>query len=154
MTAITIEVNPIIIAMQDDVIEVLPILTQIGTVQTEDEYEATPEENTTADLLFLEFSELYSQAEEELENDLTRLNLSTVSDTTTKRALAYLIADYTQISEPEWNAQKVQFNQDTSVSRFANRKGSSYYYNYMRILENAQKADEDYKERKAGVFIT
>jgi hypothetical protein len=139
---------------ESEIIDSLKVLTSVESVQTKLEHEATPEENTDADLLYLEFSELYSQAQEELQNDLTRLNLSAIEDTTTKRALSYLIADYTQISQPEWNAQKVQFNEDTSVYRFANRKGSSYYYNYLRTLENAQKADEDYKERKAGVFIT
>jgi hypothetical protein len=138
-----------------DVIESLQILTTIETIQTEAQSEATPEENTTADLLYAEFTELLDQAEEEFANDLIRLNLTTVSDITTKRALAYLIADYIQVGQPDWNAAKVQYNQDTSVSRFAaNRLGSSYYYNYLRTLENAQKADDDYKERKSGVFIT
>jgi len=139
---------------EDDVITSLQTLTSVESVQTEAQSEATPEEGTTADLLYAEFTELLDQAEEELANDLTRLNLTTVSDVTTKRALAYLIADYIQVGQPEWNAAKVQFNQDTSVSRFANRQGSSYYYNYLRTLENAHKADDDYKERKAGVFIT
>jgi len=139
---------------EDDVITSLQTLTSVESVQTEAQSEATPEENTDADLLYVEFSELLDQAEEEFANDLARFNLSTVSDVTTKRALAYLIADYIHVGEPEWNAQKVQFNQDTSVYRFANRQGSSYYYNYLRTLENALKADEDYKERKAGVFIT
>ena len=137
-----------------DIIASLQILTSVGSVQTEAEYEATPEEHTDADIFYLEFSELYSQAGEELQNDLARLNLPEVGDTTTKRALSYLIADYTQIAQPEWNSQKVQYNEDSSVYRFANRKGSSYYYNYLRILENALKADADYKDRKAGVFIT
>lgn len=137
-----------------DIIESLQILTSVGTIQTESQHEATPEEGTDSDLLYLDFSELLDQAEEELANDLLRLNLSTVSDTTTKRALSYLIADYTQVSLPEWNASKVQYNEDSSVYRFANRKGSSFYYNYLRTLENALKADSDYKERKAGVFIT
>jgi hypothetical protein len=140
--------------IEADIIESLHILTVVGTIQTEAEHEADPEENTNADISYLEFSELYSQAEEELQNDLIRLNIDTVSDITTKRALSYLIADYTLISQPEWNAQKVQFNEDSSIYRFANRKGSSYYYNYLRTLDNAQKADADYKERKAGVFIT
>jgi len=139
---------------EGDIITSLQTLTTIETIQSGAESEATPEEGTTADLLYAEFTELLDQAEEELANDLTRLNLTTVSDITTKRALAYLIGDYLQIGQPEWNAAKVVFNQDTSVSRFANRQGSSYYYNYLRTLENAQKADEDYKERKAGVFIT
>ncbi len=137
-----------------DVIESLQILTSVESVQTEAQSEATPEEGTTSDLLYAEFSELLDQAEEELQNDLIRLNLSAVADVTTKRALAYLIADYIQVGQPEWNAAKVQYNQDSSISRFANRQGSSYYYNYLRTLENAQKADEDYKERRAGVFIT
>jgi hypothetical protein len=137
-----------------DIIESLHILTVVGTIQTEEEHEADPEENTDADISYLEFSELYSQAEEELQNDLTRLNLSEVSEITTKRAMSYLIADYTLISQPNWDAQKVQYNEDSSVYRFANRKGSSYYYNYLRTLDNALKADADYKERKAGVFIT
>ncbi len=141
-------------ATEADVIESLSILTNVESVQSEEESKATPEENTNADLLYAEFTELLDQAEEELANDLIRLNLSAVADVTTKRALAYLIADYIQVGQPDWNAQKVQFNQDTSVSRFANRKGSSYYYNYLRTLENALKADDDYKERKAGVFIT
>jgi hypothetical protein len=139
---------------EDDVILSLQILTTIETIQTEEESKATPEENTTADLLYAEFSELLDQAEEEFANDLTRLNLSAVADLTTKRSLAYLIADYLQVGQPEWNAQKIQYNQDASVSRFANRLGSSYYYNYLRTLENAQKADDGYIERKAGVFIT
>jgi hypothetical protein len=137
-----------------DIIASLQILTSVGNVQTEAEHEAIPEEHTDADIHYLEFSELYSQAEEELQNDLARLNLSEVGDTATKRALSYLIADYTQIAQPEWNSQKVQYNEDSSVYRFANRKGSSYYYNYLRVLENALKADADYKDRKAGVFIT
>jgi hypothetical protein len=139
---------------EDDIITSLQTLTSVESVQTEEESKATPEENTTADLLYVEFSELLDQAEEELANDLTRLNLSAVADVTTKRALSYLIADYIQTGQPEWNAQKVQYNQDSSISRFANRQGSSYYYNYLRTLENALKADEDYKERRAGVFIS
>lgn len=139
---------------EEVIIESLGVLTTVGSVQSEEEYNASPEENTSADLLYLEFTELLDQAEEELANDLTRINLSTVSDTTTKRALAYLIGDYTLISQPEWNASKIQYNQDTSVSRFANRRGSSYYYNYSRTLENALNADADYRERKAGCFIT
>jgi|GEM_PF-3888765 len=139
---------------ESDVIESLQILTSVESVQSKEESEADPEENTTADLLYDEFSELLDQAEEEFENDLIRLDLSTVSDLTTKRALSYLICDYMQIGLPEWNAAKIEFNQDSSVYHFANRKGSSYYYNYLRTLENALKADSDYKERKAGVFIT
>jgi hypothetical protein len=139
---------------EDDIIESAQILTITGSIQTEEEYEASPEENADADISYLEFTELYSQASEELANDLKRLNLASVSDTTTKRAMAYLIADYAQISQPEWNAAKVQYNQDSSVYRHANRMGSSYYYNYLRTLDNALKADADYKERKAGVFIT
>ena len=139
---------------EDDIIESAQILTTVGTIQTEDEYEATPEENADADISYLEFVELYSQASEELANDLTRLNLASVSDTTTKRGMAYLIADYTQIAQPNWDAAKVQYNQDSSVYRHANRKGSSHYYSYLRTLDNALKADADYKVRKAGVLIT
>ena len=139
---------------EDEIISSLQILTSVESVQIKEESEADPEENTTADLLYDEFSELLDQAEEEFENDLIRLNLSTVSDLTTKRALAYLICDYMQIGMPEWNAAKIEFNQDSSVYHFANRKGSSYYYNYLRTLENALKADSDYKERKSGDFIT
>ena len=97
---------------------------------------------------------LLNMDEEEFENDLIRLNLATVSDLTTKRGLAYLICDYMQIGMPEWNAAKIEFNQDSRLYHFAKRKGSSYYYNYLRTLENALKADADYKERRAGVFIT
>lgn len=141
---------------EDDVIASLHILTTVGTIQTEEESEATPEENTDADISYLEFSELYLQAAEEIANDLTRLKLTLtlLGDTTTNRAVAYLIADYTLISLPNWNAQKVQFNEDSSIYRFANRKGSGYYYNYLRTLDNALKANADYIERKAGVFIT
>jgi len=137
-----------------DVMTSLQTLTTIETIQSGAQSEASPEENTTADLLYAEFTELFDQAEEELANDLIRLNLSTVSDITTKRALAYLIADYIQVGQPDWNSAKVVFNQDTSVSRFANRQGSSYYYNYLRTLENAQKADDGYIERRSGVPIT
>ena len=139
---------------EDDVIESLQVLTSVESVQSKEESEADPAENTNADLSYVEFSELLDQAEEEFENDLIRLNLSTVSDLITKRALSYLIADYMQIGVPEWNAAKIEFNQDSSVYHFANRKGSSYYYNYLRTLENALKADESYKGRRAGVFIT
>ena len=139
---------------EDEIISSLQILTSVESVQTKEESEADPEENTNADLSYVEFSELLDQAEEEFENDLIRLNLATVSDLTTKRALSYLICDYMQIGMPEWNAAKIEFNQDSSVYHFANRKGSSYYYNYLRTLENALKADESYKERRAGVFIT
>jgi hypothetical protein len=139
---------------EDDVITSLQTLTSVESVQTGAQSEATPEEGTNSDLLYAEFTELLDQAEEEFANDLIRLNLSTVSDITTKRALAYLIADYIQVGQPDWNAQKVQYNQDTSISRFANRQGSSYYYNYLRTLENAQKADDGYIERRSGVPIT
>ncbi len=139
---------------ETDIISSLQILTSVESVQSKEESEADPEENTTADLLYTEFSELLDQAEEEFENDLIRLNLATVSDLTTKRGLAYLICDYMQIGMPEWNAAKIEFNQDSRLYHFARRKGSSYYYNYLRTLENALKADADYKERRAGFFIT
>ncbi len=142
------------VVSEDDVIESLTILTSVGNVQTQAEYEAVPEENTTADLLYPEFLELLDQAEEELQNDLTRLNLSALADISIKRCLCYLVADYIQVGQPEWDAAKLQFNQNTAVYRFANRKGSSYYYNYLRTLTNALKADEDYKERRSGVTIT
>jgi hypothetical protein len=139
-----------------DIIISLELLTQVGNIQTEAEHEADPEENTDADISYLEFEELYDMAVEELGNDLTRLKLTLtlLGDVSAKRALVYLIADYSLTCQPNWDAAKVQYNQDSSIYQFANRRGSSYFTNYLRTLDNALKADPDYIARKAGVFIT
>jgi len=139
-----------------DIIISLGLLTQVGSIQTEAEAEAFPVENADADLTFAEFTELYNMASEELANDLTRLKLTLtlLGDVSAKRCITYLIADYSLISQPNWDAQKMSFNQDTSIYQFANRKGSSYFTNYLRTLDNALKADPDYIARKAGILIT
>jgi hypothetical protein len=101
-----------------DIIISLGLLTSIGNIQSEDQYEADPEENTDADISYPEFSELYNMASEELANDLTRLKLTLtlLGDVSAKRCITYLIADYSLISSPNWDAQKVSFNQDTSTA--------------------------------------
>ncbi|MCX6643476.1 MAG: hypothetical protein NTV15_08825 [Candidatus Bathyarchaeota archaeon] len=139
-----------------DIIISLGILTQVGSIQTEEEHEADPEENTDADISYLEFSELYAMAEEELGNDLTRLRLTLtlLGDVSAKRCITYLIADYSLTCQPNWDAAKMNFNQDTSLYQFANRQGSSYFTNYLRTIDNALRADPDYIARKAGVLIT
>ena len=78
-----------------DIILSLGLLTSVGNIQTEDQYEADPEENTDADISYPEFSELYNMALEELANDLTRLKLTLtlLGDVSAKRAIVYLIAD-------------------------------------------------------------
>lgn len=139
-----------------DIIISLGLLTSVGNIQTEAEHEADPEENTDADISYLEFEELYDMAVEELGNDLTRLKLTLtlLGDVSAKRALVYLIADYSLTCQPNWDASKVQYNQDSSIYQFANRRGSSYFTNYLRTLDNALRADSDYIARKAGVLIT
>jgi hypothetical protein len=139
-----------------DIIISLGLLTQVGTIQSEAEAEDSPPENTDADLTFAEFTELYGMASEELANDLTRLKLTLtlLGDTSAKRCITYLIADYSLTCQPNWDAQKMSFNQDTSIYQFSGRKGSSYYTNYLRTLENSLKADPDYIARKAGILIT
>jgi len=139
-----------------DIIVSLGLLTQVGSIQTEAQSEAEPEEGTDSDLTFAEFTELYLMASEELANDLTRLKLTLtlLGDVSAKRCITYLIADYSLTCQPNWDAQKMSFNQDTSIYQFANRKGSSYFTNYLRTLNNCLQADPDYILRRAGVLIT
>lgn len=139
-----------------DVTLTLKTLTNVESVQSEEESEATPEENTDADLSFEEFESLHLQAQGEIANDLKKLWLTAtdVTDTQTQRLRAYLISDYLQTSQPDFDAAKIQYNEDSSVYHHANRKGSSYYVLYLRTLENIRRANDDFIDRKAGVFIT
>ena len=138
---------------ESDAIESLQILTSVGSIQTEDEYEATRKKTPMLISLILN-SQNYLQAGEELANDLTRLKLTLTlfrEKYPQKRALSYLIADYTQISLPEWNSQKVQYNEDSSFIDSRTEGGLLSITITSGALENALKADSDYKERRAGV---
>ena len=93
----------------------------------------------------------------ELGNDLTRmkLTLTLLGDVSAKRAIAYLIADYSLTCQPNWDAAKsTVLIKILAFISLPTGKAQAILPVISERLDNALKADPDYIARKAGVFIT
>jgi len=98
-----------------DVLSALTSFTFFESVQTEAQRDAG--ENTDADLLYDDFKIYYEDALDQLADTLAEADDLVLSDTKTKKALCYLIADTFLQKHPGWSASSMSMAPGESISR-------------------------------------
>lgn len=98
-----------------EVISSLPRFTFFESVQTEAEKDAGT--NTDADLLYNDFEDYYNDALDQLADALAEAGGLVLTDTKTKKALCYLIADTFLQKHPGWSASSMSMAPGESISR-------------------------------------
>lgn len=86
------------------------------TIQTFAQYNASPEEGTSCEISY-EDAELYSELARDELNDILNIRNITLTNIQTYVALSHLVADYIEMTNPDWNFRSQSMGSGVSFSR-------------------------------------